>query len=97
VGKVCCLCLEVDGLRAAGGMGNLKPLRARFRDLVMVWVVLGGGELLCWVRWVWGFEDQFRLYRCGGVMNLNLVELFGAEYKVDELEPTRYTDRLQDR
>lgn len=48
VGKVCCLCLEVDGLRAAGGMGNLKPLRARFRDLAMVWVVLGGGELLCW-------------------------------------------------
>lgn len=30
-------------------------------------------------------------------MNLNLVELFGAEYKVDELEPTRYSDRLQDR
>lgn len=24
-------------------------------------------------------------------------ESFGAEYKVDELEPTRYTDRLQDR
>lgn len=49
------------------------------------------------MRWVWGFEDQFRLCGCGGVMNLNLVESFGAEYKVDELEPTRYTDRLQDR
>ena len=31
-GKVCCL---------------RRPLRARFRDLAMVWVVLGGEELLC--------------------------------------------------
>lgn len=57
VGKVRCLRLEslrlrgleVGGLRVAGGMGNLEPLRARFWDLVfMVWVVLGGEELLCW-------------------------------------------------
>ena len=56
VGKLRCLRLEtlrlrgleVGGLRAAGGMGNLEPLRARFRDLAIVWVVLGGEELLCW-------------------------------------------------
>ena len=34
---------------------------------------------------------------CVDVMNLNLVGSFGAEYKVDELRPTRYTKRLQDR
>ena len=55
VGKVCCLRLEslrrrdlgVGGLRAAGRMCSLKPSRARFRDLAMVWIVLGGEELLC--------------------------------------------------